>query len=196
MRTLAGMLLGMVLTACNVLPEREAIDLYALPGSTVTASPAAEPVRGGLRLARPATSDALGGNRILVTTDGIGYQAYPGAQWATSVPLLWRDWLLDAFWRDGRFTALSSSADGLRAARELGGMLRALHVEHRGGRSEAVIRFDAHLIDTTDRSIIAMRRFEARHPAEGTQAIDGVRALGTAADRLVSELISWTAEQQ
>lgn len=194
MKLLFSLVLCAVMTGCTVLPEREALDLYTLPASSLGTAETADTVEGGLRLARPDTSDALGSNRILVTTDGIGFQAYPGARWAAPVPLLWRDWLLDAFWRDGRFTGLSTSSDGLQAERELGGMLRALHVEHRDGQSEAVIRFDARLIDTTQRSIIATRRFEARQPASGTEALDGVRALGAAADRLAAELIQWVAD--
>lgn len=194
MKMLFALLLCAALAGCTILPEREALDLYALPASTLGASESGDPVAGGLRLARPDTSDALGSNRILVTTDGIGFQAYPGARWTAAVPLLWRDWLLDAFWRDGRFDGLSTSGDGLQAERELGGMLRALHVEHRDGQSEAVIRFDARLVDTGNRSIIATRRFEARQPASGTETIDGVRALGTAADRLAAELIDWAAD--
>lgn len=196
MKALSGFFLCAALAGCSILPEQETIDLYTLPASSMTGSQTEQPIRGGLRLARPDTSDALGSNRILVTTDGISYQAFPQARWAASVPLLWRDWLLDAFWRDGRFAGLSTGNEGLRAGHELGGMLRALHIEHRDGHSEAVIRFDARLVDTSSRAIIASRRFEAREPAAGTTAIDGVRALGSAADRLASDLIDWTAEQQ
>lgn len=196
MKKLLPLVVGAALASCTILPEREAQDLYTLPASSLGTAETADPIAGGLRLARPGTSDALGSNRILVTSDGISFQAYPGGRWAAAVPLLWRDWLLDAFWRDGRFEDLSTSSEGLRADRELGGMLRALHLEYRDGQGEAVIRFDARLIDTTDLTIIAARRFEARQPASGTNASDGVRALGAAADRLAAELINWTASQQ
>ncbi|MEX1198635.1 MAG: ABC-type transport auxiliary lipoprotein family protein [Pseudohongiellaceae bacterium] len=195
MKMLFSLALGVLLAGCTVLPQREALDLYTLPVSSLPAAEGDGRIEGGLRLARPETSDALSSNRILTTRNGISFQAYPGARWAAAVPVLWRDWLLDAFWRDGRFTGLSASSDGLRADHELGGMLRVLHVEHRDGRSEAIIRFDARLIDTVDRSIIAAHRFEGRQPAAGTEAIDGVRALGTAADQLAVELINWAAEQ-
>lgn len=197
MKALLYLVLCGVLAGCTLLPEREALDLYTLPPSSLSAAGDGTSIDGGLRFARPGTSDALDGNRILVSSDGISYQAYPGARWAASVPLLWRDWLLDAFWRDGRFAGLSASSDVLQADHELGGMLRALHVEHGDeGPGEAVIRFDARLIDTMDRSIVAARRFEARHPVEGTQAIEAARALGAAADRLAAELIDWAARQQ
>jgi cholesterol transport system auxiliary component len=194
MKILPSLALCLLLGGCTILPEQEALDLFALPASSLSAAENTPRIEGGVRLARPGTGDALSSNRILVTTDGIGFQAYPGARWAATVPVLWRDWLLDAFWRDGRFARLSISSEGLQAERELGGMLRALHIEYQGGQGEAVIRFDAHLVDTADRSIIASQRFEARQATAGREAINGVRALGTAADRLASELIDWAAE--
>lgn len=191
MTRLTFLLPFLLLGACTILPERSAMDLYSLPEPTLTAADASSRDIS-LRLARPDTSDALGSNRILVTGDGIGYQAYPSARWTAQVPLLWRDWLLDAFWRDGRFAALSSSAEGLEADYELGGMLRALHIEEGSGGNTAFVRFDARLVDTRERRILASQRFEVREPAGGTSVTDSVRALGRAADKLARELIAWT----
>lgn len=187
-----------VLCACSVLPERVPVELYELPPSTVEPSTpgqgATTPTLASLRLATPSASDALGSTRLLVQVDNGSYQAHPGARWAAAVPVLWRDWLLDAFWRDGRVTALSTSSDGLQSALELGGMLRSLHHAY-GDRSVAVIRFDARLIDTASRRILASRRFEAEAPVQGSAPADVVTALGIAADELARELIPWTLEQ-
>jgi cholesterol transport system auxiliary component len=181
------------LSACNILPERPAVSLYQLPTSTIQASSETDSaVVSSLRLDRPGTSDALGSNRILVLAANNSFEAYPGARWSAPVPTLWRDWLLDAFWREGSIKQLSVSADGLQAQLELGGMLRALHTEYRNGRTDALIRYDALLIDTRTREIVASRRFEARQPADGVDAASAVRALGVAADTLAAELIRWT----
>lgn len=186
-------LANLVLSACQILPDRPAVALYQLPPSSIEAAPATASLTiGSLRLDRPGTSDALGGNRILVLTADNSFEAYPGARWSAPVPVLWRDWLLDAFWRDGSIDQLSVSADGLQAQFELGGMLRAFHTEYRDGRTQALIRYDALLIDTRSREIIARQRFEAREPAAGSTADSAVQALGVAADRLAAELIRWT----
>lgn len=195
MKLLFSLVLCATLAACTVLPDRVPADLYTLPSSSLPGAEGTASITGGLRLARPTTSDALGSNRVLVMTDSQSFQAFPEARWAAPIPLLWRDWLLDAYWRDGRFTGLSVSSDALRAARELDGMLRALHIERRNGQSEAVIRFDALLVDTDSRSIIASQRFEARYPANDSSVAAGVTALGNAADQLAAELIDWTASQ-
>lgn len=193
MLAMATVMLG----ACQILPERAEVALFQLPPSTITRAPEASDLStGSLRLDRPGTSDALGGNRILVLATNNSFEAYPAARWAAPVPTLWRDWLLDAFWRDGSITQLSVAADGLQAQFELGGMLRALHTEFRDGNLQAVIRYDALLIDTRSREIIARRRFEAREPAADNTADAAVAALGVAADRLAVELIDWTLDHQ
>ena len=187
---------ALILSACQILPERPDVALYQLPPSTISRAPQADSAATvSLRLDRPGTSDALGGNRILVLTADNSFAAYPGARWSAPVPTLWRDWLLDAFWRDGSVNQLSVAADGLQAQFELSGMLRALHTEFDDGRTQAVIRYDALLIDTRSREIVASQRFEAREPSAGNTAESAVAALGVAADRLAGELIDWTLAQ-
>lgn len=188
-------LVTLTLGACNVLPERPTVDLYQLPPSAMTTASSSATALPGLRLDRPRTNDALGGTRILALATDNSFQAYPAARWAAPVSTLWRDWLLDAFWRDGRFSQLSASADGLQAQLELTGMLRALHTEHSNGRSEAVIRYDVQLIDTRTRNIVASERFESRQALTGTSAVEAVTALGNAADQLAVDLIGWTVRE-
>ncbi|MEX0738261.1 MAG: ABC-type transport auxiliary lipoprotein family protein [Pseudohongiella sp.] len=180
------------LSACQILPQRPEVALYQLPPSSIEAGPGASGATvSSLRLDRPGTSDALGSNRVLVLAADNSFEAYPGARWSAPVPVLWRDWLLDAFWRDGSIDQLSVSADGLQAQLELGGMLRAFHTEYRHGSTEALIRYDALLIDTRTRKIVASQRFDAREPAGANDAEAAVHALGVAADRLAEELIRW-----
>jgi len=185
------LLLCLLLVSCSVLPERAPVDLYQLPPSSLVRATDTTGI-SSLRIARPATSDALGGTRILILAPDHSFQAFAETRWAAPLPTLWRDWLLDAYWRDGRVTQLSASADGFQAQFELSGMLRAFHIEQDGGRGVAIIRYDASLIDTTNRQIISSERFEARQPVSDTSAAAAVRALGLAADKLAVDLVQWT----
>jgi len=187
------LLLLLWLGSCTVLPEREPVELYQLPPSTIAASSAA-PIAGGLRLMMPESSDALSGSRLLILAENNSFQAYPAARWSAPAPQLWRDWLLDAFWRDGRFAGLSTDSAGLQSELTLSGMLRALHTETINGQTSVIIRFDAQLINTARRDIIASKRFEAREALNRNDATAAASALGIAADRLAAELIAWTAE--
>ena len=184
------------LSACQILPERPVVALYQLPPSTITAATDSQgdAVRS-LRLDRPGTSDALNGNRLLVLASDNSFEAYPNARWSAPVPTLWRDWLLDAFWRDGRIDQLSVVSDGLQAQFELGGTLRALHSEYDNGVLRASIRYDALLIDTRSREIVASQRFQTREPIADNSAQAAVRALGIAADAMAAELIDWTLRE-
>jgi cholesterol transport system auxiliary component len=188
-------LLSMLLLAnCSILPEQVPVDLFQLPAPTVQAS-GNGPRLASLRIERPLSSEALGGSRLLIMTADNQFQALPNIRFAAAVPALWRDWLLDAFWRDGRVTGLSSASEGLQAELELGGTLRAFHVDYTGSQAEAFIQYDATLIDTSERTIIASRRFEARHALSTVDAAAAVAALGVAANELARELLEWTLRE-
>ena len=90
---------------------------------------------------------------------------------------------------------LSAASEGLQSSLELGGILRAFQVENTDDRPAAVIRYDALLINPMDRSIIASKRFEARHRMASLGVEEAVSAMGVAANQLVDELINWTMEQ-
>ena len=185
---------ALLITSCTVLPEQVPVDLYLLPPPTL--EPAiAGPRLPALRIDRPVTSQALSGNRLLIMAADNQYKAFPDMRLATPAPLLWRDWLLDAFWRDGRITGLSAASEGLQSELELGGTLRAFHVDNTGNAPQAVIQYDATLISTSGRSIIARRRFESRQTVVAMDASSAISALGVAANQLVKELIQWTVEQ-
>jgi len=185
---------AVLLSTCSVLPEQVPVDLYQLPAPTLRAS-AAGPRLASLRIDRPISSEALSGSRLLIMMANNQFQAFPNMRLAAPVPLLWRDWLLDAFWRDGRVDGLSAASAGLQSALELGGTLRAFHVDNAGTQAQAVIQYDATLISTADRRIVASRRFEARHTLDSVEVSSAIAALGVAANQVATELIEWTVQQ-
>lgn len=191
MSRLLCVLLVVMGSACTVLPERVPVDLYQLPPATITTATDGKAL-ATLRIDRPSSSEALGGNRLLIMTDTHQLQALAGVRWVAATPLLWRDWLLDAFWRDGRVGSLSAASDGLQSQFELGGVLRIFNIDQTASPPQAVIQYDARLINVSDRRIIASRRFEAAAEITSSEAGSAVSALGVAADTLVRDLIDWT----
>ena len=181
-------------SACSVLPKSVPVDLYQLPPPSVQSTQRSQRLPA-LRIDRPITNEALSGNRLLIMTADNQFQVFPNMRLAAPVPLLWRDWLLDAFWRDGSFNGLSAASAGLRSELELGGTLRAFYVDDSGMQPQAVIRYDATLISTSGRNIIASQRFEARYAIESVNVSHAVNSLGVAANQLARELIDWTVEQ-
>lgn len=183
----------LIFTGCSVLPEQTAVDLYRLPPPVIAAS-STEGQLSALRIARPLSSEALSGNRLLIMAVDNRFQAFSGMRMTATVPSLWRDQLLDAFRQDGRVTGLSAASEGLLAELELGGMLSAFHVDSTGVGAVAVIQYDAQLIDTASRRIVASQRFTGREVLQSTDPSDAVRALGIAANDLLPELIQWVIE--
>lgn len=178
------------LAGCTVLPPATPVSQYRLPPAASGAGEQNEQLTG-LRLARPQATGVHQGNRLLVLTQTQSYQAYGDARWEAPLPELWQDWLLDALWRDGRFAALSREENGMQAEWELAGTLRALEVDLSDGRQQVVIRFDAQLLRTQDRRILASRRFEQRVAVNSLNADAVVSALGQAGSELAAGLSDW-----
>ncbi|MGU1919570.1 ABC-type transport auxiliary lipoprotein family protein [Pseudomonas aeruginosa] len=162
---------------------------------TRRASAAARPVDWSLRIARPRTSLVLESPRIAVRPHGDEISVYQGARWSDPAPSLLRDRLMQAFQADGRVRGLSSDDSNLQADFELGGDLRAFQTEYPNGQASALIRYDARLVRTDDKRVVASRRFEVSQPVDGKKVAAVVSAFGKAGDTLSAQVLDWTLSQ-
>lgn len=191
---LLALMVFMPLAACTILPESPVSQVYLLP-----AQPA--PAAGGptldksLRIVQPNTSQFLNGSRIAVQPQGAEITSYSGSRWSDPVPLLLRNRLIQEFRTDGRFRSVSSDDDNLQADFELGGDLSSFQGVYSGDRGEVVIRFDARLVQTSDRRVVASRSFAVRQPINGRSMDNVVAAFGLASDRLAAEMLVWARQQ-
>ncbi|MFK3974117.1 ABC-type transport auxiliary lipoprotein family protein [Pseudomonas sp. NPDC087358] len=181
------------LGACSILPKPEPLDVYRLP-ATSTPSKAATPAPWSLRVVKPKSSETLDSPRIAVIPQGDVISNYKGARWSDPAPVLLRNRLTDAFYRDGRVQSISTDDSNLQADFELGGELQAFQSEYRGATIEVVIRLDARLSDDRQR-IVASRRFEVHQPLGDKQVSAVVAGFGQASDRLTAQVVQWTLEQ-
>jgi len=188
---LAGALLS--LGACSILPKQEPSDVYRLPTAS-TAGKVATSAPWSLRVAKPKSSEILDSAHIAVIPQGDVISSYKGARWSDPAPVLLRNRLTDAFYRDGRVQSISTDDSNLQADFELGGELQAFQSEYRGQAIEVVIRLDARLADDHQR-IIASRRFEVHQPVADKQVPAVVAAFGQASDTLTAQVLQWTLEQ-
>ena len=195
-RVLCTLLLGGLLGACSLLPEREPLELYRLPAASL-ASQAVESARldWALRVNTPAASALLDSTRIAVLAEGNRLSAYQGARWIDRATLLLRDRLLDGFRDDGRLAAVSSDSSGLRANLLLDSDLRAFQGDYRGSQPAAHLLLEARLVQVGSQRILASRRFEVRQAAAGRSLAAMVSAFGQAADELTRQLLAWTLAQ-
>ncbi|MBG4646904.1 membrane integrity-associated transporter subunit PqiC [Pseudomonas aeruginosa] len=157
--------------------------------------PAPPPLDWSLRIARPRTSLVLESPRIAVRPHGDEISVYQGARWSDPAPSLLRDRLMQAFQADGRVRGLSSDDSNLQADFELGGDLRAFQTEYPNGQASALIRYDARLVRTDDKRVVASRRFEGSQPVDGKKVAAVVSAFGKAGDTLSAQVLDWTLRQ-
>jgi len=185
-----------LLAACSVLPDSRPVDVYRLP--TALAVPAqSAPLQSGagaVRVLRPNAGNLLSGRRIVVVPDDLRVSVYGDATWSDTVPALMRERIADALRAAGRFDAVSTDEQSLRAEHEIESDLRAFQSEYRDGAPVAVVVLDAQLVHSGSRRIVAARRFEARVPAGDTRLPAVVAALGRAADEVATALAAWAAD--
>ncbi|OWJ47099.1 ABC-type transport auxiliary lipoprotein family protein [Pseudomonas aeruginosa] len=185
----AGLAALATLGACSILPEAQVLQVYLLPVHNPPASAAAGAA------ARPRTSLVLESPRIAVRPHGDEISVYQGARWSDPAPSLLRDRLMQAFQADGRVRGLSSDDSNLQADFELGGDLRAFQTEYPNGQASALIRYDARLVRTDDKRVVASRRFEVSQPVDGKKVAAVVSAFGKAGDTLSAQVLDWTLRQ-
>ncbi|MCO2962887.1 ABC transporter [Pseudomonas aeruginosa] len=179
----AGLAALATLGACSILPEAQVLQVYLLPVHNPPASAAARP------------SLVLESPRIAVRPHGDEISVYQGARWSDPAPSLLRDRLMQAFQTDGRVRGLSSDDSNLQADFELGGDLRAFQTEYPNGQASALIRYDARLVRTDDKRVVASRRFEVSQPVDGKKVAAVVSAFGKAGDTLSAQVLDWTLRQ-
>ncbi|MCO2066602.1 ABC transporter [Pseudomonas aeruginosa] len=172
----AGLAALATLGACSILPEAQVLQVYLLPVHNPPASAAARP-----------------GDPQRPVDDEIS--VYQGARWSDPAPSLLRDRLMQAFQADGRVRGLSSDDSNLQADFELGGDLRAFQTEYPNGQASALIRYDARLVRTDDKRVVASRRFEVSQPVDGKKVAAVVSAFGKAGDTLSAQVLDWTLRQ-
>jgi cholesterol transport system auxiliary component len=192
--TLAALLLCAALSACSILPAREALDTYLLPTALQRQSVAVDATNWSLRVLRPASGSRLAGRRIVVIPDDRLISVYKGAAWSDPGPLLMRDRLVDAILSEGRIASVSSDERSLHAEIELDSDLRAFQSEYRNGTPVVVIRLDARLVRGDSRRIIASRSFSVEQTAATTSIEAVVDAFGAAADLIAVDIARWAAE--
>ncbi|MBB5391047.1 MULTISPECIES: ABC-type transport auxiliary lipoprotein family protein [unclassified Herbaspirillum] len=196
-RTLSAAWLLSLSAACSILPKSEPVAIYRLPalaaGQAVAAAstPAAPASQRSLKIITPYGGRAIDSERILVLPEGNLIQSYQGARWSDPAPVLLRNRLLQAFSADGRTRNLSTDDNNVAADLELGGDLVAFQTEYRNGAPVVVIQFNARMVDTASRRIIAVRSFNVSQPVAGTKVPEVVNAFGAASGALAAEILDW-----
>ncbi|MHA7847535.1 ABC-type transport auxiliary lipoprotein family protein [Serratia sp. D1N4] len=192
---LLALILFLPLAACTILPESPVLQVYLLPAQPASASGSGQASGQSFRIVQPTTNQFLNSSRIAVQPQGAEITSFSGSRWSDPAPLLLRNRLIQEFRTDGRFLSVSSDEDNVQAYIELNGELLSFQGVYIGDSGEVVIRFDARLVRTSDRRVIASRSFEVRQPVSGRSMDKVVQAFGLASDKLAAQMLSWTHQQ-
>lgn len=187
---LLAVLMCLPLAACTVLPKTPVSQVWLLPAQPGTPV-SGQTINRSLRVVQPNTSQFINSSRIAVQPQDAEITVYSGSRWSDSVPVLVRNRLTQELRINGRFISVSSDDDNLQADLELGGDLSSFQGVYRGKKGEVLIQFDAHLVQTSDRRVIASQRFVIRQPINGRSMNEVVKAFGLASDRLAAEILHW-----
>ena len=190
MRRLLAVLMCLPLAACTVLPKTPVSQVWLLPAQPGTPA-SGQTINRSLRVVQTHTSQFINSSRIAVQPQDAEITVYSGSRWSDSVPVLVRNRLTQALRTDGRFLSVSSDVDNLQADFELGGDLSSFQGVYRGKKGEVLIEFDARLVQTSDRRVIASQHFVIRQPIKGNSMDEVVEAFGLASDRLSAEILRW-----
>jgi cholesterol transport system auxiliary component len=182
------------LAACTILPESPIQQVYLLPAQPVAVAGGQASERS-VRIVQPNTSQFLNGTRIAVQPQGAEITSFSGSRWSDPAPLLLRNRLIQEFRTNGYFRSVSSDDDNLQADLELGGDLSSFQGVYDGDRGEVVIRFDARLVRTSDRRVMASRSFAVSEPIHGTSMDNVVQAFGLASNKLAAQTLAWARQQ-
>ncbi|MBN2644857.1 MAG: membrane integrity-associated transporter subunit PqiC [Desulfuromonadaceae bacterium] len=186
------LLVACLVGSCTLLPQSQPATIYQLPAATDSVRHAVER-RCSLRIDSALASGVLTSSRMIVAHDNT-LSAYPGIRWNAPIPVLWRDYLLEAFQRDGRIAHLSSDDETLAVDYALSNTLQSFQCECQGKTIHVLIRLDARLVDVQSKRIIASRQFSAWQPLAGEQPPQIVAAFGQVSAQLSRDLIDWTVQ--
>lgn len=173
------------------------LNVKAQPFTTYSPSFSAAPSAGPrvdwqLIVETPLASATLDTTRMLAMPSPGVLEVFPAARWRDTTPALLRSLVVEGFEQSGRIVGIGSAQSGLRADFALAIDLRDFQLEVHAGGAQAVVRFQANLLDYTGNRMLATRSFSAEAPSAGTDSASAFGAFEHALNTVIPELIEWT----
>ena len=193
----ACVLAALILSGCGSLLDvkRQPFTVYSPQYEATSSTPTGAAVDWQLIVETPLTSETLDTARMLVMPSPGVLEVFPGARWRDPTPALMRGLMVQGFEASGRIVGVGSSVSGMRGDFALATELRDFQIEYVDGMPQAVIRFQARLLDYTTNRVLATQAFAAQAPANGTDAASAFVAFEAALDKVVPQLVDWTLQQ-
>ena len=156
---------------------------------------AGEPVTWAVEVPRPMASKALSTDRIALVIERGSIAFVANARWEAAAPRLFQELIVSTFTASDRVRAAVRPEDGVRTEYELRIDLSRFEAAYRDGAGApptVIVMFDAKLIDTRTRDLVAAKAFRSLEPASSVQMTDIVDAFDAAASRAADDLVAWS----
>lgn len=190
MLALAG---ALALSACTVFPVPEAPRLMELaPPAEQGVFDAPRPY--ALRVDTPLASDPLDSTRVLVKPTPYEFQALAGARWRDRIPVVLRDYLIQAFRQGGGFTSVMTDTSPATAGLTLITELAGFHAETRPAGTVVVVHLHTELMENRSRNSLCVLDQRSETRADSTALEDLMTAFSRAAADLSGEVTRWARQ--
>lgn len=191
----SGVLAGLLsLGGCTLLPESEPLAVYQFPQPERTQHNVNQPLSLSLRVDTPQAGYAYTGPRLMVQTGDNQLLSYKGVRWSDPTPTLLREYLAQAFQRNGMLGTVTTDEHALHADVHLGSDLRRFQVVD-GTEPHILIELQARLISPDSRRTYLSHEFVVQQPVDSTGIHDVIEGYEQASAALARQLLDWAVPQ-
>ena len=189
-------LLGVALSLLSSCAALSAVDDAAVPldAYALVPLPMAEPSPGGPHLVVevPNSTGALATDRILIKPNPLQATYLPDGRWIDPAPVMMQSLLVNSLQNVARFSRVGRDGAGLIPDYTLITDLTAFEVD-KAEIQTVHVGVTITIIQESDRSILATRRFDQTAAVAADSTPDVIRAFDAATTQLLSEAVDWVS---
>ncbi|NOL51255.1 ABC-type transport auxiliary lipoprotein family protein [Pelistega suis] len=185
--------LGMLLSACSILPNNPPLETYRLAPSQVQVQ--VRPSKLSLSIPEPYANRVIAHQRLAVITDNNEVLAYDGVRWEDVAHKVFRNRLVEDFQRANSYKTILINDEQINVDRSLRLDVQAYQLQYKQGRPSVVIAVNATLVNRRTGDVIASRHFHAEQETDSAQLSAILPVFSQLNDQVNTALIQWTRGQ-
>lgn len=140
----------------------------------------------------PSALKALDSENIVVSSAPRSIEYLKGAQWGDRLTNIVQSRLVQAYENTGVFGGVGRPGDGLAINYQILTDLRSFGIQAYGPGTSAVIELAVRLMNDKTGEVRATRIFRNEVPVNGSSNSEYIKAINTAFDRTLNEIVTWT----
>lgn len=183
----------LALSACGILPQPKPVRVYQLPASEIGVNVPRKDL--SLYIDHPYANRFLDHHRLAVVLASHEVQSYAGIRWEDTLPIMYRDRLVDDFRRTHAYQTVVSSDNQVIVDRILKLEIQDYQLQYKGKQLYVVININASLIKASDLSILASANFKQASQVSSAELDTIMPVFATLTGNINADIIRWAAEK-